>query len=385
MKCDVSIIGAGFTGLLQACLLARGGVSVVCIDRADPEDLIAGDERTMAISYGSQAVFERAGVWRHLDEGQICAIRDIQILDGDSPLLLNFLSSEVENKSFGWIVETKDLRRALLKEASEHDNLTLLAPANIEDFSVTEKSASVILEGGDTIKSGLIIGADGRRSKVRGFMDVAVRNYDYKQTAHVCMITHENPHDNIAVEHFLPDGPFAVLPAQDDEAGRHRSSVVLSIHGNKNVDIPQCLVELMPDFYGSFEIISNIQKYPLSLSHAADYVAPRTALIADAAHGIHPIAGQGLNLGVRDVAEMADLLIEAKARGEDLGALELLKTYERCRRPDNVAMIAATDILNKLFSNNSKTVGIARRLGLKAVSKLPLAKRFFMKQAMADR
>lgn len=391
---DVSIIGGGLSGLTLACLLGGDGIKVAVIDAADPDKPMAADERTTAISYGSSLILEEAGVWDALlPKG--APIHDIQILDGGSPLLLNFLSHEVEGKPFGTIVLNGDIRAALHKKIGALESVTLIAPAKVSDFALMDdgQCVAVKLDSGEDITTRLAIGADGRKSFMRDWLDIDVRSWDYRQRAVICQVAHENPHDNVAVEHFYPEGPFAILPMADAEDGTHRSSVVFTEHGpearswmrvSRNA-FDLALQNKFPARYGDVKMLGERSVYPLGLVHASRYIAPRMALMADAAHGIHPIAGQGLNLGYRDVKEMAALVREAYANGEDIGAPALLETYQRRRRPDNVAMIAFTDGLVRLFSNNFPPLRLMRRAGLKAVGKFPRAKRFFMKQAMADK
>lgn len=388
---DVIIVGGGLAGLSLSCLLGTvEGLRVACIDRDAPEAQLQNDERTTAISYGSAQILKRAGVWPPLEEAG-CPIEDIEILDGDSPVLLRFLSNEVEGKAFGWIISNADIRRALMDKMASCSGVDHLAPRQVKDFSVEGQSASVILEDGETLSASLVIGADGRGSGVRDFMDVPVRSWSYKQRAIVCFILHEHPHNNKAVEHFWPSGPFAILPMNDRPDGRHCSSLVFTEHGRRrnslmNLSDEAFLSEVQarfPDSYGAVEVLNNKRMaYPLSLVHAADYIAPRMALVADAAHGIHPIAGQGLNLGFRDLGVIADLIGEAHRSGKDIGAMDLLQSYQRKRRPDNMAMVAVTDGLVRLFSNDLPPVKMARRVGLKMVSRIKPAKQFFMKRAM---
>jgi 2-octaprenyl-6-methoxyphenol hydroxylase len=388
----VAIVGGGLAGLSLACLLGQAGVSTACIDQAPPGVSADHDLRTTAVSFGSQKILDAAGVWRHLS-GKTCAIDNIRILDGGSSMLLNFLSSEVENKSFGWIVENADLRAALMKTFQSCESLAHIAPAKVRDFRVDENSAAVILEDDSVISAQLVIGADGRNSFTRQWMGVRTRGWSYGQRAVICTAAHENPHHNAAVEHFFPEGPFAVLPMQDATDGTHRSSVVFTEHGPEEKSLmrlddaafEKILAEKFPADYGEIALIGKRACYPLGLVHAAHYIAPRMALVADAAHGIHPIAGQGLNLGFRDVKELAALIARARERGEDVGAPDLLETYQRRRRPDNMAMVAMTDGLNRLFSNDIPPVRALRRAGLKMVARLAPAKKFFMRQAMGGR
>ena len=382
---QVAVIGGGLAGLTLTCLIAKHGFKVVCIDQSVQN--FGEDLRTTAISYGSRQILEEAGIWQHLN-GKTCAIEKIDILDGDSPVLLDFLSDEMEGKSFGWIVLNSDLRAAMVKTLSANKNATHMQGEKVGDFEITEDFADVKLND-KTIRAKLVIGADGRNSFVREWMDVPVKEWSYRQRAIVCTVEHQNSHNNIAVEHFWSEGPFAILPMADDENGKHRSSVVFTEHGPEkksmkhlsDTDFEDQLRIKFPESYGDIKLIGKRGIHPLGLVHATRYIAPRMGLVADAAHGIHPVAGQGLNLGFRDVKALSDLLSDA----EDPGAEDILEAYQRARRFDNMAMVAATDGLVRLFSNRSKTAQILRRAGLKAVAKLPAAKRFFMKQAMGDR
>lgn len=382
---DVAIIGGGLAGLTLSCLLAKDGLKIVCIDQSVQN--FSGDLRTTAISYGSRKILEEAGIWKHLD-GKTCAIENIDILDGDSPVLLNFLSDEMEGKAFGWIVLNSDLRAAMTAQLKTFKNATHMQGKKVSGFDITENSATVKLHDKNLIAK-LVVGADGRNSFVREWMDMPVREWSYKQRAIVCNVEHQNPHNNIAVEHFWTEGPFAILPMADDENGNHRSAVVFTEHGPEkksmkhlsDADFENELRAKFPESYGEIKLIGQRGIHPLGLVHASHYIAPRMALVADAAHGIHPVAGQGLNLGFRDVKALSDLLSDA----EDPGADDVLQSYQRARRFDNMAMVAVTDGLVRLFSNRSKTAKILRRAGLKAVAKLPAAKRFFMRQAMGDR
>lgn len=391
-KYDVSIIGGGLAGLALACLLGNADLRVCVMDAADPNKPMGGDERTTAISYGSSLILEQAGIWQDLQKDG-CPIRDIKILDGESSVLLQFLSEEVEDKEFGTIVLNSDIRAALKEKVELAKNIDLIAPAKVSDFEVSDGHVITILQNGDRINSKLAIGADGRGSFMRAWLDIDTREWSYNQRAVVCIALHENPHNNVAVEHFMPDGPFAILPMPNDRNGNHRSSVVFTEHGPERKsrmrlsrkEFVDVLRERFPPEYGDVDMVGERSAYPLSLVHAQNYIGTRMALIADAAHGIHPIAGQGLNLGFRDVKEIAALVIGAHEQGQDIGVQDLLETYQRRRRPDNMAMVAFTDGLVRLFSNNFPPLRLARRIGLKAVSKIPAAKRFFMKQAMADR
>lgn len=392
---DVVVIGGGLSGLTLSCILGRADLRVACIDQAPPLDQQKTDLRTTAVSFGSMKVIERAGAWA-LMEGKTSPINNIEIYDGNSPMLLNFLHEEVEGKSFGWIVENMELKAALVQVMQGLDHVSYFPSSQLRDFSVApdQVRCHFTQDGADKEIAGrLVIGADGRGSFTRKWMGIHTRQWSYHQRAVICNVEHENPHDNIAIEHFWPAGPFAILPMADDAQGRHRSSVVFTEHGPEKDTLMNYGVEAFntalaarfPAFYGEVKLLGERAVYPLGLIHASSYIGPRMALVADAAHGIHPIAGQGLNLGFRDVDEISHLIIQAHKAGDDIGAQPLLETYQRRRRPDNVAMIAVTDGLTRLFSNNIPPVRLLRRAGLKLVSKIRPAKRFFMKQAMGDR
>lgn len=387
---DAIIAGGGLSGLTLACLLGGRGLRIACLDQSAPEEKNPPDLRTTAVSFGSRKILERAGVWKKIRES--CLIEDIRILDGKSPVLLRFLSAEAGNP-FGWIVDNADLKRAMTQRLSELPNVDHIAPAKVAGFEPEANAISVLLENGKTLGAMLVVGADGRHSFTRRWMKVDVREWNYGQRAVICAVAHEKPHHNAAIEHFWPEGPFAILPMADGPGGGHRSSVVFTEHGSEKEswmrlsdrDFEAALAVRFPPEYGAVKMAGPRAVFPLGLVHAAEYIRPRMVLVADAAHGIHPIAGQGLNLGFRDLDELDGLVGEAFAAGRDIGAWDLLETYQRRRRPDNMAMVAVTDALVRLFSNNLPPVALFRRAGLRLVSRVKPARRFFMKQAMGDR
>lgn len=372
----------------MTALLAAHGVSCLCLDRDN--SAVAKDTRTTAISYGSQRVIAAAGGWNDAVL-QPCAIKDIHILDGASPILLDFLSRDVGGDMFGWIVANGDLRNSLHNRLGTLPLAKHIAPARVSGFLVNDNGATVTLADGRKFRAQLVIGADGKNSFTRQWMNIPVRHWSYNQQAIVCVVTHKNPHNNSAIEHFMREGPFALLPMANDDAGNHRSALVWTEHTNKrgsrlNWDDGTFIAALnarLPDLYGEVTHVAPRAAWPLSLTHAYRYIGPRMALVADAAHAIHPIAGQGLNLGLRDIAALAELLVDAKKNKYDLGSADLLEEYQRRRRFDNMLMAAATDNLNRLFSRKGKLIGLARKAGLQLVSKSPRARKFLMRQAMA--
>ena len=390
---DVTIVGGGHSGCTMAALLGAGGVNAVCIDQDDPVKTLGADfdGRTTAISHGSQRVIDAAGAWDGV-RPQACPIKSIKITESGSPTLLEFLNQEAKAEAFGWIVENRLLRKSLCARVAALNNIQHIAPSKVTGFEQGKDIIKTFLADGREIHSKLVIGADGRNSFTREQMGIATRGWRYNQRALVCVIHHEKPHNHTAVEDFRGSGPFAILPMMDDEKGKHRSALVWTEHGNEKDSAVHwdedvfnaAITERFPASYGAVRVTGKRFSYPLGLIHAQSYTSSRMALVADAAHGIHPIAGQGLNIGLRDIAVLSELLIDAKNSGTDLGGDTLLHMYESRRRADNMAMAAATDLLNKLFSNDSKSLRALRIAGLKMVQKIGPARRFFMKQAMGE-
>lgn len=392
---DLIIVGGGPAGLTLACLLGTHGFDVLCLDREKiPATLRSDfDGRTTAISYGSQQVLNEAGVWKALERIS-CPIEHIKILDGSSPVLLNFLSEEVEGRAFGNIVENRDFRAELYARISKLKNVTHVGGVEVTAIDATEKNATVSTKDGQKFTAALTIGADGRHSALRKFLKIPTHGWEYGQTAIVACIEHEHPHNNVAIEHFRKEGPFAVLPMRDqkgrDQKNKHYSALVWTVHGGEAKDLLKmdedvfniALTARFPAEYGEVKVFGQRFSYPLSLQHAHQYTARRTILIAEAAHAMHPIAGQGLNMGMRDIKALSDLLIDARDNGKDLGNDDLLQAFQSARHFDNSLMMAATDTLNKLFSNSLPLIGPLRRLGVAMVNHVPPAKKFFMHQAM---
>lgn len=388
---DIIVVGGGLAGLSLAALLAKNDIRVLCLDAEPAEKQLSAtfDGRTTAVSWGSQKILAAAGVWGSMAT-EACPIDTIEILDGNSPVLLTFDKSEAGGESFGWIMDNRFMREKLLEKVLSLKAATHMAPARAADFQYDEKTATVILDDGRAFSASLIVGADGRQSFTREKMGIGARAWSYGQRAMTFIVAHENPHNNVAVEHFHASGPFAILPMRDAADGSHRSSVVWTEHGPESKSALRFdeetfnagLSARFPERYGNVKLAGKRFSYPLGLIHAHSYIAPRMALVADAAHGIHPIAGQGLNLGYRDIGALAELIIDAAQQGRDPGADELLRAYQKRRRADNMAMAGTTDLLTRLFSNGIPPVAAARKIGLRAVARMPAAKRFFMKQAM---
>jgi len=396
---DIIVVGGGHAGLTQSLLLAQSGFKVICVDRDDysKADYQLKDARTTAISYGSHILMKEAGVWGDLVENA-CPIKSIDILDGQSPTLLNFASKEMEedtkdnNVSFGWIIDNFIIHQTLQGALEKHPNAIHMSGQSVADYQDNNNHMQVMLSNERSLKTSLVIGADGRQSFTREWMNVGAKEWSYDQQAIVTIVTHQNDHQNIAVEHFRPQGPLAILPMLKNDKEENRSALVWTQHGKNTQTMLNCsedtfvtaLNTIFPSFYGQVTKIGKRASYPLNFVHAYNYIKPRMVLIADAAHGIHPIAGQGLNLGLRDVKALSDILKTAQSNHQDIGSLDVLTRYQTARRTDNMAMAIATDVLNKLFSNNIMPVKLVRKIGLKIVGKINPAKKFFMRQAMGS-
>ncbi|HET8995893.1 MAG TPA: UbiH/UbiF/VisC/COQ6 family ubiquinone biosynthesis hydroxylase, partial [Acetobacteraceae bacterium] len=396
------IMGAGPVGGTLAARLAQAGVRTVVVDRAalPPMEHPEFDGRAYAIAAGSRGLLAAAGLWEHLPEPP-CPILDIRVSDGRlgrpaSRLHLHFDHREAGEAAgpFGWMVEARSLRRALNAHLHALPALTVFAPAEAQ----VERSAdgvTVRIAGGPEVQCRLVVAAEGRQSPLRESAGIPLTRFPYHQTGIVVAVSHEKPHHNVALEHFLPSGPFAQLPmsaSPDAEAGGapHVSAIVWT----ERTPTAQQMLRLdearfareigrrLGDHLGAVRTVGRRWSYPLSAMIAHRYVDTRLALAGDAAHGIHPIAGQGLNLGFRDVIALAELVIEAVERGEDPGSPELLTRYQRRRRPDNMLMLAMTDGLDRLFSNDFPPLRMARDLGIAAVHRMGPLKRVFMRQAM---
>jgi 2-octaprenyl-6-methoxyphenol hydroxylase len=402
LEVEVCIVGAGPVGGTLACRLASAGIATAVVDRAalPPMEHPAFDGRAYAIASGSRRLLEDAGLWDRLAEAA-CPIEDIRVSDGRlgrpaSPLFLHFSHSELGEAAapFGHMVEARNLRVALNTQMHAFARLHVFAPASAE-VERREDGATVRVAGGPSIACRLIVAAEGRNSPLRRAAGIPVTSLPYRQTGIVCAISHDKPHHNTALEHFLPSGPFAQLPmaaSPDAEAGG--AANVSAIVWTEQTPIARRMLEYddsrfvreiarrLGDHLGGVRAVGRRWHYPLAAMHAHRYYDTRLVLVGDAAHTIHPIAGQGLNLGFRDAIALAELLIGATQHGEDLGAPGLLLRYQRRRRPDNLLMLAATDALDRLFSSDNPLLRLARDVGIAAVPRAPPLKRLFMRQAM---
>jgi 2-octaprenyl-6-methoxyphenol hydroxylase len=388
--CDVAVVGGGLVGLSLALALSGAGMTVVVIDREVPSTASAdaADGRSSAIAWGSQRVLAALGLWPRL-EPHAAAIDDIRVSDGVSRLFLHYDHADVADHPLGFIVENRHTRRALHAAAAGRPGLVWLAPMAVTGLADVPGARILTLSDATRVAARLVVGCDGKRSFVRDAAGIAAFSHRYGQTAIVATLRHALAHANVAHERFLPAGPFAMLPLPDRD-GAHRSSIVWTEHAAL---APRLLAlddrafaaeaqRRFGDWLGELAVEGGRFSYPLELVHASRYVAPRVALAGDAAHAIHPIAGQGFNLGLRDIAALAECVVDAARLGLDIGAGAALERYARWRRVDAMSLIAVTDALNRLFSNDIAPVRLARDLGLAAVDRIGPLKRLLMRHAM---
>ncbi len=395
MECDVCIVGAGPVGGTLACRLAAEGARVAIVDRAPlpPMEHPDFDGRAYAVAAGSRRLLDQATLWDALPRPS-GPILDIRVSDGRigrraSPLHLHFDHADAGAGPFGWMVEARSLRVALNARLHAMPRLQVFAPAEAT-VERRPEGATVTIAGGPAIECRLVVAAEGRSSPLRDQAGIAVTRATYGQRGMVCAIAHEHPHHGVALEHFLPSGPFAQLPMAATKGAPNLSAIVWTertatadrIAALDDAAFTREVARRLGPHLGTIRLVGRRWAYPLGALHAQRYTDTRLVLVGDAAHGIHPIAGQGLNLGFRDVMALSDLVLAALSRTEDPGAPALLATYQRRRRPDNLAMLAATDVLDRLFSTNNPLLRTARDLGISAVHHMPRLKRAFMRAAM---
>jgi 2-octaprenyl-6-methoxyphenol hydroxylase len=387
---DIAIIGGGLNGTALALALAKAGQQVTLIDAlagtVRQEDDFDG--RSYALALTSTRLLEGIGVWNAVAPNAQpmleIKVTDGRAGDGPSPMFMHFDHAEIEEGPMGFMVEDRHLRRVLMEAVGETDGITLLDCETVVAQQVEATGVTLTLASGKTLRSRLAIGADGRGTGTGARAGIKRIGWEYGQTALVCAIAHELPHHGVAHQFFMPPGPLAILPLTEN-----RSSIVWSestanaaaIHGLPDEAYLDVLRPRFGSFLGEVSLAGARYTYPLGLSLAHRMVASRVALVGDAAHGVHPIAGQGLNAGMRDIAALAEVIADAARRGEDIGSDAALARYQEWRRFDNTTLALATDSFNRLFSNDNPLVRVARDIGMAAVNGLPGLRRRFIREA----
>jgi 2-octaprenyl-6-methoxyphenol hydroxylase len=385
---DILIAGGGTAGLTAALAMVRAApdLTLEVVD-ARPPEAPSRDERASAIAAAARRMLDQLGIWPEL-EADAQPILSMEITDsrtGDSvrPIFLTFDTTVADGQPFAHMVPNDRLAAALGRAAATA-GIRVTAPDSVERFTADDGNVTIGLGSGGERRTKLLVAADGIKSRLRALAGIKTVTWSYPQTAIVATVRHERPHDGVAVEHFLPGGPFAILPLKGN-----RSSLVWT---ERSVDAKKLmasddfvfLIELERRFghrLGQIDLDGPRQSYPLGLILARDFVRPRFALLGDAAHGIHPIAGQGLNLGFRDAAALAESIVDAHRIGLDVGGLDVLRRYERWRRYDTWQMGVTTDVLNRLFSNDISPLRAVRDIGLGIVDRLPRLKNLFIGEA----
>ena len=386
-RADVIIFGGGLVGLALAAALDSSRLSSIVVDPADPAPRAdAGfDGRTSAVSSSSMRMLETIGVAAHLVEPG-CPIWRIAVADGLEPGGLHFDPDDGE--PLGFMHENRNLRAALHARADAGKNVWLLWQSRVADVDRREHGVVVGLEDGRKLSAPLLIAADGRNSRTREAAGINIARWKYDHQAIVSVLRHERAHEHIAYEIFYPTGPFALLPMNDDKLG-HRSAIVWSVLEEDaggwlslgDEDFAAEAEAAMGGFLGKVEMLAPRSTFPLGFHHAAQITAKRLALVGDAAHAIHPIAGQGLNLGFRDVAALAEVLVEGARLGLDLGDRQLLDRYQRWRSLDALSVAFATDSLTRIYGIPGKTVSAVRRFGMGLVGRLSPLRNRLMSEA----
>ncbi|MDF8334160.1 UbiH/UbiF/VisC/COQ6 family ubiquinone biosynthesis hydroxylase [Novosphingobium cyanobacteriorum] len=387
-RADVVIIGGGLVGMTLAIGLAQQGIESIVVDSADPATLTADgfDGRASAISTASWNLYTNLGMADDLAPLG-CPIESIAVTDGMRPGRIDFRPGEGEG-SLGRMYANRDLRIAMYAAAERHPEIAFLPGARVAGRERDSHGVTVTLADGRVLKGSLLVAAEGRQSPTRDEAGFTPARWDYGHRAIITGLLHEKPHGNVAWEIFYPAGPFALLPLLD-ENGRHRSALVWTVAEKDAAGVlalpPRAFLseveQRMQGIFGAIELASPRSSYPLNFHHTARVVDNRLALVGDAAHGMHPIAGQGLNVGLRDVAALVEVLADGMRVGLDPGDAQLLARYERWRAVDTFMVAGATDVLTRLFGIPGRIPSAIRRLGMAGVQRLPTLKRFFMDEA----
>ena len=386
---DLLILGGGLVGMTLAMAAARKGISSHVIDVADPASLTEEgfDGRCSAISTASWNLFRNIGLEERLDPHG-CPIDSIAVTDAMRPGRIDF-TPEPHEGSLGRMFANRELRLALFEAAKDESLIAWHAPARAVERQRGPHGVSATLENGEVLEASLMVAAEGRRSPTREEAGLALAKWDYGHRAIIAGLDHEKPHENTAWEIFYPAGPFALLPMRDGPGGVHRSALVWTVSEKdaagvlalpEKAFLGECR-ERMGDLFGWIKLNSPRTSYPLSFQHTANMTQERLVLVGDASHGIHPIAGQGLNLGLRDVGALVEVLVDGMRIGLDPGDAQVLKRYESWRNLDNFTVSLATDGITRLFGLPTRTASAVRRLGMAGVQRMPMLKQFFMDEA----
>lgn len=384
MEAQVVIAGGGLAGLSLATALGQAGIETIVIEKNRLDDLAnEPDGRALAVTPAARYFLMRLGAWQHIN--QKGRIDEILVSDNHAPLFLNF-DPLPNGEPMGNIVESFLLRRSLTKTVRAQKSVTVLEGRTISDVDYRDLTVKLLLDDNSQITARLAVGAEGRRSPLREKARINLTKWDYGQTAFVFNIHQTKPHNNVAIELFRPSGPFALLPLEEPNKG----GIVFCafnkdaerLKAMNNLEFEAELMNLSQGLIGDITLASERWAFPLSWQWAHKMIDKRLALVGDAAHGMHPIAGQGINMGFRDSAQLAQDITRSVSENNDAGDSQCLNRYQKARRYDNMQMMLATDALVKLFCSQIPGVNMARQFGLGAMQKLPFFKGKFVKEAM---
>lgn len=385
---DMLVVGGGYVGLAAAVAVKQAAPHLeVMVVEAAPESVWKNDTRASAIIAAASKMLAVFGVWDEiLPEAEPITrmiVTDSRTSDPVRPVFLTFDGEVAEGQPFAHMVPNVTMVAAL-RGACKRLGIEIRHGLTATDFKTSDTSVALSLSDGTTLEAKLLVACDGVRSKLRDMAGIKTVNWDYGQSGIVATVEHERPHNGCAEEHFLPSGPFAILPLKNNRSSlvwTERTADADRLVAADDLIFEEELERRFGHKLGGLKVIGGKRAFPLGLTLARSFVASRFALAGDAAHGIHPISGQGLNLGFKDVAALAETVVEADRLGLDIGSINILERYQTWRRFDTFRMGVTTDVLNRLFSNDVGPIRIARDFGLGLVDRMPKLKSFFIGQA----